>query len=226
MINSDYLLDHLFEIIIIVAALVIFFLQIRKKTLTYTVLTDSGLDFVSDKAETDVQIHYKGKAVPNVRLVEVRIRNSGSVPIEPRDYIEPVRLRLPNSKILSSEVRDAYSVGAYIETEVSNQSEIVLSRTLLNPKDFFDVKMLLADGEADLSVAGQIVGITRIQNFTGREASYYILLSLVAVNLFAIIARFLGLLDRGFVIFLQIFTLLIGVWMSFDLRAGSQDLEK
>jgi hypothetical protein len=226
MIDYDYIIGHLLEIIIIVAAFVIFFLQIRKKTLTYTVLTNSGLVPVSKEVKSDIQIRYKGKLVPEVRLVEIRIKNSGSLPIKPGDYIEPLRIQLPNSKILSSEVRDAHSVGAYIETKLSNQSEIALSKTLLNPTDFFDVKILFADGADDLSVVGRIVGVTKIQNLTGREVNYYILLSFVAVNVLALIARLLGLLDYRIIIILQIFTLLVGVWMSFDIRNKPEGSEE
>ena len=217
MINYDYIIGHLLEIIIIIAAFVIFFLQIRKKALTYTVLTNSDIFSVSDEGKSNIQILHRGKVVPKVRLVEIRIKNSGSLPIKPEDYIEPLSVRLPKSKILSSEIRDVHSAGAYIETKLSNQSEIVLSKTLLNPTDFFDVKILLADGDADFSVVGRIVGVSKIQNLTGREVNYYILLSFVAVNVLALIARLLGWVDNRIIIILQICTLLVGVWMSFDI---------
>ena len=226
MIDYDYIIGHLLEIMIVVAAFVIFFSQIRKKTLTYTVLTNSGLVPFSHEGPNNIQIVYKGKAVPNVQLVEMRIKNSGSLPIKPEDYIEPLSVRLPNSKILSGEVRDAHSVGAYIETKLSNQSEIVLSKTLLNPTDFFDVKILLADGGADFSVAGRIVGVSKIQNITRREVNYYILLSFVTVNVLALIARLLGWVDNRIIIILQICTLLVGVWMSFDIGNKLEGSEK
>jgi hypothetical protein len=223
MIDYDYIINHLLEIITIIAVFVIFFLQIRKKTLTYTVLTNSDLIPGTDKGKSHIQIRYMGKVVPKVRLVEIRIKNSGSLPIRPEDYIEPLNLRLPNSEILSSEVRDVQSLGASIETKLSNGSELVLSKTLLNPTDFFDVKILFADGDADFSVAGRIVGVSKIRNLTGREVNHYILLSFIAVNVLALIARLLGWLDYRIIIILQICTLLVGLWLSFDTRSASQD---
>src|SRR3989304_7118459 len=110
MIDYDYVINHLLKIITIIVVFVIFFLQIRKKTLTYTVLTNSGLVPVSDEGESNIHIRYKGKAIPKVRLVEIRIKNSGSLPIKPEDYIQPLSLRLPNSNILSSEVSDVHSL--------------------------------------------------------------------------------------------------------------------
>lgn len=223
MIDYDYIIDHLLEIITIIAVFIIFFRQIRKKTLTYTILTNSDVVPDSKEGKSNIQIHYKGKVVPQARLIEIRIKNSGSLPIKPEDYIEPLSLRLPNSEILSSEVRDAQFLGAYIETKLSHRSEIVLSKTLLNPTDFFDVKVLLADGVPDLSVAGRIVGVSKIRNLTGREVNYYILLSFIAVNVLALIARLLGWLDYRIIIVLQICTLLVGLWLSFDTRSASQD---
>jgi len=226
MIDYDYIIRHLLEIIIIIAVFVIFLLQIRKKTLTYAILTNSDLVSATDAGTSNIQIRYKGKVVPKVRLVEIRIKNSGSLPIKPGDYIEPLSIRLPESKILSSEVIDAHSVGASIENKLSNRSEIILSKTLLNPTDFFDVKILLADADADLSVVGRIVGVSKIQNLTGREVNYYILLAFVAVNVLALIARFLGWLDYRIIIILQIFTLLVGLWLSFDVRTRPEGSEK
>lgn len=225
MLDYDYIINHLPEIIIIIAAFIVFFLQIRKKMLSYTILTNSGLFTDSDMAKGSLEILFKGQVIPNVQLVEIRIKNSGNLPIKPDDYIEPLRLRSSNSKILSSEVSDTYSVGAHIEKESSNQSEIVLSRTLLNPRDFFDVKILLSGESADLSVVGRIVGVSTIQNLTGREVNYYILLSLVGVNVLALIARFLGWLDNRIIIILQICTLLVGVWLSLDIRSKPEDWE-
>jgi hypothetical protein len=226
MIDYDYVINHLLEIITIIVLFVIFFLQIRKKTLTYTVLTDSEIIPGSKEGKKDIEIHYKGKVVPKVRLIEIRIKNSGSLPIKPEDYIEPLRLRLPNSEILSSEVRDDQSLGAYIETKLSDRSEIVLSKTLLNPTDSFDAKILLADGDADLSVIGRIVGVSKIRNLTGREVNYFILLSFIAVNVLALIARLLGWLDYRIIIILQICTLLVGLWLSFDTRSASGSSER
>jgi hypothetical protein len=226
MIDYDYVINHLLEIITIIALFVVFFLQIRKKTLTYTVLTNSDIVPGSREGKGNIEIHYKGKVVPNARLIEIRIKNSGSLPIKPEDYIEPLKLQLPNSEILSSEVRDDQSLGAFIETKLSDRSEIVLSKTLLNPTDFFDAKILLADGEADLSVSGRIVGVSKIRNLTGREENYFILLSFIAVNVLALIARLLGWLDYRIIIVLQICTLLVGLWLSFDTRSASGASER
>jgi hypothetical protein len=226
MIDYDYMINHLLEITTIIAVFVIFVLQLRKKTLTYTVLTNSGVVPGPQEAKSPVQIRYKGKVVAKVRLVEIRIKNSGSLPIKPEDYIEPLSLRLPNSEILSSEVMDAHSLGAYIETKLSNQSEVVLGKTLLNPTDFFDVKVLLADGNADLSLGGRIVGVPKIRNMTGREVNYSILLSFIAVNVLALIARLLGWLDYRIIIVLQICTLLVGLWLSLETRSPSQGPEE
>src|SRR5688572_26565566 len=82
MIDYDYMINHLLEIITIIAVFVIFVLQLRKKTLTYTVLTNSGVIPGPEEAKSPVQIRYKGKVVPKVRLVEIRIKNSGSLPIK------------------------------------------------------------------------------------------------------------------------------------------------
>ncbi|HET9590274.1 MAG TPA: hypothetical protein VFO91_15920 [Anaerolineales bacterium] len=217
----DYAIDHLPEFMIILAVLVIFVRQIRRKSLVYTFLTNAGV--LSGSAKSSLRILYNGKRIPQARLVEIRIKNTGSLPIEPKDYVEPLSVRLRDSKILSGEVKDPHSAGAPLEPEVFDPSRVVVGRTPLNPKEFVDVKMLVTDGDADLSVSGKITGVKRIENRTDREASYDILLSLVFITLLAMIARFFELLDRSFLMVLQIFTLLVGIWMRPNIWAESQE---
>lgn len=221
---SDYVREHLLEIILILAVFILLLREIRKKSLTYTILTNSAVLPVPNPGR--IELLYEGQTIPNLRLVEIRIKNSGGVPIEPSDYLERLSVRLPKGNILSSEVKAAGSLEAHIETDPSNRAEIVLGKTFLNPKEFFDIKLLLAGEAADLSLTGRVKGIAEIKKLTGRESSYYILLSLVAVNLMALIARFLGLLDRSFLILLQILTLLFGLWMTLDPGTEPQDTKE
>ena len=86
----NFLLDHFIEIIAILAAFIIFFLQRRKKSLTYSVLTDSSVISVSDKIKDKIQIFYQNNAVSNLQLLEIRIKNTGNLPIKPDHYIEPL----------------------------------------------------------------------------------------------------------------------------------------
>jgi hypothetical protein len=157
----DYVVEHILEIVAIVSAFVIFFMQIRKKALTYKVLTNSSLILISDNVKDNIQIRYKGKIVPNVRLVEIRIKNSGSLPIKPEDYIEPLGIYFTNSKILSNEIIDIHSLGIHVETELSDQSKIIFSKTLLNPNDSFDAKVILGEAGTDFSIGGRIVGVNK-----------------------------------------------------------------
>jgi hypothetical protein len=166
----DYLLNHTLEVVAIVVAFIIFYLQQRKKSLTYTILTNSNVISVSDKVKDKIRILYLEEVISNLQLVEIRIKNTGNLPIKPDDYIEPLAIRhADTARILSVEVIDNQSLGIYIETEISDQSTTILSKTLLNPNDAFDIKILLKDENADFSITGRIVGLPKIHSSPNRS---------------------------------------------------------
>ena len=76
----NYLLNHILEIVAILVAFVIFYLQRRKKSLTYSILTSSDVISISDKIKGNnkIQIRYLGKAISNLQLLEIRIKNTVS----------------------------------------------------------------------------------------------------------------------------------------------------
>ena len=119
---------------------------------------------VSSIVKDSIQILFHGNTVSNVQLLQIRIKNTGILDIKPEDYVEPLAIEYPDTvRILSSEIIDSRSLGIKIEEEFSNQSRIVFSKTLLNKKDYFDVKILLSDGDTNFSVKGRIVGISKIR---------------------------------------------------------------
>jgi hypothetical protein len=175
---TDYIIDHLLEIIAILAVFVIFFMQIRRKALSYSILTNSSVISVSDKVKDRIQVIYDGRVVPSLRLIEIRIKNSGSLPIKPDDYVEPLAFRFSDdTKILSMEVIDNQSLGISLATKLSDQSRTMISKALLNPKDSFDIKILLSEGSTDFSLTGRIVGISKIQASSNLRPSINIKLS-------------------------------------------------
>jgi len=110
---TDYIIDHLLEIIAILAAFVIFFLQWQRKAISYGIITDASVVSVSDKVKDRIQILYDGMQVQNLRLIEIRIQNTGNLPIKPDDYVEPLVIRVPSMSIFSTEIVDTSSLGIY-----------------------------------------------------------------------------------------------------------------
>src|SRR5215207_1296672 len=123
----DYLLNHIIEIIAILVALVIFFLQQRRKVLTYNFVTNTSVISI-DNMKNDIQVTYKGSFESSVQLVEIEITNGGNLPIKPEDYVEQLAIRYPvDIKLLSAEIIDNNSLGIFIEPESSKGSQITLS---------------------------------------------------------------------------------------------------
>jgi hypothetical protein len=177
----DYIVDHLLEIIAIVAAFFIFYLQLRRKALSYRVITDAQVVSVSDKVKGNIQILYDGKPVPGLRLIELRIQNTGNLPIRPDDYIQPLTVlcRSASVIIVSTELVDTHSLGAHIE-EVVGLEDIVISKPLLNPKDYFDLRILTTGVEEPyIAVVGRIVGVSKIQEVTSLSAKQTLITLLV-----------------------------------------------
>jgi hypothetical protein len=168
---QTYIVEHAVEIAALLVGVVIFFLQLRRKALSYSITTNTSVVSVSDTVRGGIQVAYNRIEVESLRLIEIRIQNSGNQPIKPDDYVQPVAIRFSPGDVLSAELYDRHSVGAIMDVIDYEKREIVLSKTLLNPRDYFDLKFLIMDADPAISVTGRIVDVSKIQNLTRRTIS-------------------------------------------------------
>ncbi len=212
---SEFLAEHSIEILAIVAALLIFFWQQRKKILTYFIITKIQVISVSRGFQEKIKVLYNDEPINNVFLFEVMVINSGIIPIRPSDYIEPICLSFnQNAKVISAEVSEQSegSLGIDINTENPSHSTILITNKLLNPKDFFVVKAVVGESDGEFSIKARIAGLKKIKQYPLYKYAKLIFFAffLLALLVFGIIIVFPKLsTDDKFVLFIIWFFLLI-----------------
>ena len=160
----------------IIVAILLYWLQRRRKALSYEIVTSTPLLSVEEEIKGRVQILFDNKPIKDVHLIVVRIINSGNLPIVSADYEFPVSLSFgENSQILSCEVSETNPNSLQVTFNNIENTKVVLTPVLLNSGDAIALKMLVSQFEDRIFINGRIVGVKNIQKFVEGRIPYFIL---------------------------------------------------
>lgn len=143
----------------------------NRKGLAYEVISNVPIVTVVHDANNAVtqalEIRYNGSPVRDVRMVVIRVWNSGNVPIVPGDYEDPITLSF-GGQMLACDVIDStpksiqYKVFAGGGTG-PDRSSWTFHPIMLNPGDCVTLQAILANFSDTISVDARIVGVSKIQ---------------------------------------------------------------
>ncbi len=135
-----------------------------KRALTCWVVTNSRLTDRKEPDSKELQAKYADQPLWNLRIVEVEIRNTGSLPLLPADFHEPLTLLFPNAgSIIDPEVVRARPEGFNPEIETVDTT-IWIKPTLMNPRDTFIIKALVTGfSNEEPTVKGRVAGIPAVR---------------------------------------------------------------
>jgi hypothetical protein len=145
--------------------------QRPRREIRYAVLYDHGL--LSERAQGfGLEVRHDGRVVERARQVVVRAVNFGTEPIAAADYEEPLRITVADAVVLSNEVSLKRPPGLTISVQQADESEVVLSKVLLNPEDMFEVRLLVDGGPSQVSMSGRVSGVKEIGRETLPQTSW------------------------------------------------------
>jgi hypothetical protein len=189
----------------------------EKKGVSYSIITDTPVIRVKEDVEKDIKISFKDKPVKNVRLVELKIWNSGNVPVKKEDYEEPLSF-LPAAielgrKLLYVAVIDKSPKDLPVKPIIYHDKEVIgLPKVLLNKGDSVKIKILLADYDEKIIVEGRILDVSRIEEVKNNMPSLLLRVKIISVGagLFtSLIFYYAFSLLQKFNIVLLVFSLLV-----------------
>ena len=131
--------------ITLVITVVVYFLQKRKKGLSYAIVSKTALLTTKEKLEGRIKILFNESEVQNVNFFQIRIINTGNLSIASSDYERPLKfIFATEAKILSAEI--VKSTPPPLTTSLSiNKNEIVTHPILMNAKDNMTIKLIVAN---------------------------------------------------------------------------------
>ena len=150
----------LISTIALVITIAIFFLQKNKKELTWITLSQSPLLNAKSK---DIKVFHNNANVDSVYITEIKIVNTGSIPILPTDYTERIGINFKEDNfVLSAEVTkvEPDTINAVFDI-VDNT--VLMNSMLLNPKDSINFRLLTKSSYDEFKIIGRIVGIKEIK---------------------------------------------------------------
>lgn len=156
----------------IIVTIIIYRKQQNRRSVTYEIISDTPILSLKEEIKGRVQVLFDTKPVGEVRLVTLKLKNSGDMPVLPNEYIEPIKVDFGESAdILDVDVLETVpddiknTIKALLKVE---GSKIVFEPFLLNSGDAVIIKALIAQPRLtkEIKVSTRIIGINQLQNST------------------------------------------------------------
>ncbi len=140
--------------------------QRQRKALSYEILSLTPLLSMNEEVKGKLEIRFSGEPVQQVHLVQIKITNSGNVPIVATDYERQVNLSFgEKAKILTVEVVETTPKSLQVavqKTIEGSKEKALLPPILMNQGDSFTFKMLVSSFAKPITIDGRIVGVKEI----------------------------------------------------------------
>jgi hypothetical protein len=177
---GEILRDPVWQFIGVILAVVIscvgYLIQRNRKKLVYEIVSRTRLVTKEEEIKGSLQIVFEGKPVEDVRLLEIKIINSGNMPIVSSDYERPVSLFLGDqARILTATVSETFPQSLQATVESKGQA-VVLSPVLLNGGDSITLKMLISHLGRDIKVDSRIAGVKEIHESDRGRVRFIVLI--------------------------------------------------
>ena len=159
--KSRWAISTVLATLAIIVPILLFLSTQSDKSLTYQVISKTELVGTIDSVE-DIEIKIRGEIVHNAAIYLLKIHNSGTDPIKPRDFEKPIVVKHTDETIIlnvhiKNKSPDNISVNHRIEG-----SSISIDPLLLNPDDSFEVEVLSTSQEFPI-IDSRIAGIKSVE---------------------------------------------------------------
>lgn len=163
---SEIIRDPLWQFVgvtLTVVSLVIVFLQIKRKELSYNIIINTPLLSVNESIKDKITILYEDVIVENLQFIILRICNTGNTSIKKTDYERPLSFSFgQNSSIFPVVVADVKPENLRISYKKEGH-KIIIDPVLLNKKDEFSIKFFVKNFNGEINTDCRIVGVKEIK---------------------------------------------------------------
>src|SRR5579859_3323074 len=128
----------------------------RRKALTYRVVSDTSITEMNKGQGKGIVISFTGEQPKDLRLVVLTIRNSGNIPITPKDYEEPIQISFRGGEVLESRLLQRGETEAAQTLNKTAPDSVILPPLLLKPKDLITVTTILTGFSGAINIATRL----------------------------------------------------------------------
>ncbi len=151
-------------LIALVSTIVVYLKQRNRKEISFGVVSATPLFSIRPEAKGIVQVLYNGNPVSNVRLVILKILNSGNQEIEIDDYVKNKGIKFDcgaSSEILDVQITEKIPANLDVTLTKGNES-FSLDPFLLNKRESLTIQILLSSDNDAIIVDARINGTEQI----------------------------------------------------------------
>ena len=138
---------------------------IQKKEIAYSVVSDVYLLNVNKSIKDEVEIRFKGMVTENLRVLVIKIWNSGNAAVERDDYDEEISFKFGKKSAIEADIVDESpedinaNIVLYGSTNFRGlaSSSVTIDKLLLNPKESITIKVLLTGKIEKITASARIV---------------------------------------------------------------------
>jgi len=215
----QFIIISFLTVISIGIPLYLYIKQKNEKQISYEILSISSLFSTKPEYAGRLQVLFDGRNVTNVKLILLKIINSGSVPIPSSDYEMPLKISFDNTgEILTAEVTETNPT-TINQSIVLSSDEVKINPALLNAGDYIILKIVSTHDIPKINVGGRIIGVKNIQRM--QEPIYPGVLIMIG-SIAAIIGFFAAIVSSTYFIFFALLgyiLMFIGMSTSKRMRA-------
>lgn len=156
-------------VVAIVVSLRVYVAQRPRKRLLVERIARVPLVAGGSKGIPGLRILFGERELKSALVVLVRVQCTGNGPIVANDYETPLRLQFEDeATVLSADAVDTTPLGIPVSLACDGSGAIA-SKQLLNPGDFFTVRLLVENSKGRLEATARIAGVVKLE--VGRRIS-------------------------------------------------------
>lgn len=185
--SYQFLIGVIIALLAIIVSVVIYYKQKSSKKLSFKIVSNTSILTYEERVKNELQLSYKAKKVEDVRLILLRIFNSGNVPITSEDYEKPISVEFNGStQVLTAEVIRKRPINLQATIAIENRV-VTLYPSLLNPSDEIGLKILVSKFCNKINVSSRINGIKEINEVKEKQpTTILIVLSILGLLLWGL----------------------------------------
>ncbi|WP_324044818.1 hypothetical protein [Aeromonas caviae] len=108
-----------------------------------------------------LELFLNGKKIGVINRVLIEFRNSGRTPVTKDDIVSPININFGDGEILDAKIEKKSPKN--IDATLSTGNNLVVSFSLLNPDEYFEVSVLTTSNSPTVSASARIKNISQIE---------------------------------------------------------------
>lgn len=143
-----------------------YYFERELSSVTVTLVSDVSVVSVDRNYAKDIEVKYKSLPISTLRVLDIKVENSGSRPITRADYDSTLTFSFTGSSITPPDLVEARPSSLHPTFRRLDSLTLAVDPILLNAKDYFVFRTFVVNGKAGelpLKVTARLIGVSDVR---------------------------------------------------------------